>query len=146
MSQVKRWTDAAAFALLLLIAAQMVDGGYVPWPDFIPDPTPAPTDSPFPAEGFFLLVAGNSSELDGTAVVAKSDAIRKEPGLESRWADYADPDTLEPWHSAIAWAKAKSGGKPYYVGRKGNKVAHGPLAGSVEEMHATLTKAMEGLR
>lgn len=133
-----------AFAIIYLLTILVTRGAaLLPLP--IP-PAPTPADSPFPAEGFWLLVGSQSHELDGTAVIANSEAIRKEPGLESRWQDYDQSDLEAPWQAALDHAQSKSGGKPYYVARHGNKTAEGELTGSVEDKHKVLVDAVEGLR
>lgn len=128
--------------LLVLLASRGAD--LLPLP--IPAPAPAPAGSPFPADGYWLLVAAQSHELDGTAVIANSEAVRKAPGLESRWHDYDQSNLPEPWQSALDYAESKANGKPYFVARRGRKTAEGELTGSIDDKHQTIVDALEGLQ
>lgn len=107
-------------------------------------------ESPFPATGAYLLIAGESSHLTGIEVAANVEAVRK-AAVSRQVLDYSRieterPSLPEPWQAALVYAKSKSGGKPYYVARNGGKASEGPLEGGVASMASVLTTAVEGLK
>lgn len=115
-----------------------------PWPSPV---DPVAVDSPFPADGWYLLVAGESQDLTGIDVSANAESIRTLPGLNRRVLDYDKIDLEpEPWKSALAHAKQASGGTPYYVMRHGNAASEGKLPAGIPEQYDVLTKALEGAK
>lgn len=102
----------------------------------------APVESPFPAEGRWLLVAHKAGKMSGGLAVG---AI-SEPGLNRRTLDFNQDDQESPWTEALAWARERSNGETYFVFRDGRTAKEGPLTGSVLEMDATLRAAMESAR
>lgn len=106
---------------------------------------PVNVDSPFPADGWYLLVSAETSDMTGVEPAASAESIRSVPGLDRRVLDY-DKVPPEPWNTALQHAKTKSGGKPYYVARHGNKAVEGPLTGEPSTMLTALTAAIEATR
>ena len=105
-----------------------------------------PVESPFPADGYWLLAAAESSESSGVEVTTNAEFFRAEPGLDRRTLDYDRVGLAEPWQAALDWAKGKSGGRPYYVLRKGSKASEGPLPDGLDAQLSTLTEAIAGVR
>lgn len=101
-----------------------------------------PVDSPFPSEGLWLLVASESGNLSGAEAAANAESVRNFPGLNRRVLDFDQKPTEEPWQTALAWAKERSGGSPYYVMRHGRRAKEGTLDGSLDEMLQTLNAAL----
>lgn len=133
----------AAVLWALCLALYLKGGGGLP--------VLTPVESPFPADGFYLLVGAESSDLTGAEMAANTEAIRKTPGLVRQVLDYSRidsdrPPLPSPWMDALKWARDKSQGSPYYVVRNGSKASEGPLTGSPSEMLATLTAALEGVQ
>lgn len=152
MSTFKYISHALSIACLLLtLVSAAHDSGWVPTPGPgptpIPDPDPPkPVESPFPADGFWLFVGSESEDMSGAEVVINAEVIRKEQGLAKMWQDYDRTGLEKPWQDALDWAEKKSGGKPYFVARHGNKAKEGTLTGSLDDQLKTLTDAMEALR
>lgn len=138
--------DGVALVVIALsLAVLMSKGGG----SILPDLTPV--DSPFPGDGFYLLVAAEANDLSGAELAANAASIRGEPGLIRQVLDYSRIDSdrpalPSPWQDALKWAREKSAGKPYYVARHGGKGSHGSLSGSASEQLATLTKALAEVR
>lgn len=124
-------------AFLLAIAAQKRE-----WlPDWLPSPIPAPAiDSPFPAEGSWLLVAGESGDLTGIEAAGNAKDIRT--AVKNRKILDFDQQAEAPWNAAQDRAKSLGAGKPFFVYRSGSAASEGPLTGGVNNMHATLQKAV----
>lgn len=106
---------------------------------------PSNVDSPFPADGWYLLAAHESQDNGAVAVASKAESLRKVAELEIRTLDY-DKVPPEPWHAALKHAESKSGGQPYYVARHGRKAVEGPLTGDAKAMLATLSQAVEATK
>lgn len=155
MSKVKYITDVLALACLVLaLAGAARDNDLLPWPP-TPNPTPepepepepeppAPIESPFPSDGFWLLVASQGEDTSKLVVNAKD--VRDFPGLESHWHDYDQRGLAEPWQKAIDYAKSKGGSGVYYVARHGGKASEGQLSGSLQQMHDTIAGVLEELK
>jgi hypothetical protein len=123
---------------LLAIAVQKRDL----LPDYFPDVLPGPAvDSPFPAEGSWLLVGAESSDLTGAEVAANAKDIRTAV-TNRRLVDFDRPAGESPWDAAQERAKTKGAGKPFFIYRSGSAASEGPLTGSVTDQHATLQKAV----
>lgn len=130
------------FGLVICLALVLAkfQGNDILDPPTPPEP-PQPIESPFPAEGFWLLVASQGAD-QAKLLVATND-IDDWPGLESRWHDYDQGGLPEPWSTALSWCAARSGEQPYYILRHGNKASEGPLTGSLQDWHDTVLKAVK---
>lgn len=131
-------TDGVLLVLLALcLAVTLRGGGGI---------LPVNVESPFPADGFYLLVAAESSQMSGAEMAANAKTVRDEPGLQRKVLDYDRRGVGEPWATALEWAREKSGGEPYYVLRRAGKASEGLLAGEPVEQLATLTAAITEAR
>lgn len=147
--------DVVAMACLVLAVVSFAqERDLIPWPpdpaptpdpepgpEPEPEPNPEPIDSPFPAEGFWLLVASQGDDI--AKQITAAEDIRNAQGLEPRWHDYDQSGLEEPWQRALEWAEKRSGGEPYFVLRNGNRAAAGALSGDLAAMHAAVLEAVE---
>ena len=147
-------TALLAWAALITAQQQGCSLPIPPGPGPIPDPEPGPrpeptpdelVESPFPVDGFYLLLASQADDKPPLQVVRNAQSVRNEPNLLSAWKDY-DQRPEQPWGKALEWAQQKSGGQPYYVARHGNKASEGPLTGNAKEMLATVVEVIAELR
>ena len=99
----------------------------------LPNPIQPKVESPFPAEGSWLLLAADASDLSGVLMVG--NAADLEAFENKRILDFDDVnDEPEPWPTALKQAEEKGGRKPYFFARKGNKAAEGLVNEDVEKM------------